>query len=216
MVTLGVALMLYELANQLAWLTGGADGLQGVVDEAGARPLRLRSLRPHGLSLQPDRRCSCCSCSRAGSCTRRSACRCARSRAIRCARRASACSPARRLVRDLHARRRLCRHRRRAAGPDDAVRLARRAATSTARPTCCWCWCSAARAISTAACIGAIVFKVMQDCARPASRRNTGSSGSASSWCVLVLVGRERHHRLALTRWRASLASGAQRREAGA
>jgi len=31
MVTLGVALILGELANKLDWLTGGADGLQGVV-----------------------------------------------------------------------------------------------------------------------------------------------------------------------------------------
>src|SRR5262245_36030848 len=31
MVTLGVALVLRELANRLDWLTGGADGLQGVV-----------------------------------------------------------------------------------------------------------------------------------------------------------------------------------------
>jgi branched-chain amino acid transport system permease protein len=31
MVTLGVALMLREIANQLDWLTGGADGLQGIV-----------------------------------------------------------------------------------------------------------------------------------------------------------------------------------------
>ena len=31
MVTLGSALILYELANKLDWLTGGADGLQGVV-----------------------------------------------------------------------------------------------------------------------------------------------------------------------------------------
>ncbi len=30
MVTLGVALILMELANKLDWLTGGADGLQGV------------------------------------------------------------------------------------------------------------------------------------------------------------------------------------------
>lgn len=30
MVTLGVAMMLYEAANKAAWLTGGADGLQGV------------------------------------------------------------------------------------------------------------------------------------------------------------------------------------------
>ena len=31
MVTLGVALVLGEIANQLASLTGGADGLQGVI-----------------------------------------------------------------------------------------------------------------------------------------------------------------------------------------
>lgn len=31
MITLGVAAVLYELANKLDWLTGGADGLQGVV-----------------------------------------------------------------------------------------------------------------------------------------------------------------------------------------
>jgi branched-chain amino acid transport system permease protein len=31
MVTMGVALILMELANKLNWLTGGADGLQGVV-----------------------------------------------------------------------------------------------------------------------------------------------------------------------------------------
>ena len=30
MVTLGVALVLYEVANRMAWLTGGADGLQGM------------------------------------------------------------------------------------------------------------------------------------------------------------------------------------------
>src|SRR5467141_3532890 len=30
MVTLGVALVLREIANQLGWLTGGADGLQGI------------------------------------------------------------------------------------------------------------------------------------------------------------------------------------------
>src|SRR3546814_3086934 len=31
MVTLGIAMMLLELANRMAWLTGGADGLGGVV-----------------------------------------------------------------------------------------------------------------------------------------------------------------------------------------
>jgi branched-chain amino acid transport system permease protein len=31
MVTLGIALLLGEIANQASWLTGGADGLQGIV-----------------------------------------------------------------------------------------------------------------------------------------------------------------------------------------
>ncbi|MGQ9367868.1 branched-chain amino acid ABC transporter permease [Azospirillum sp. ST 5-10] len=31
MVTIGVALVLAEIANQMAWLTGGADGLQGIM-----------------------------------------------------------------------------------------------------------------------------------------------------------------------------------------
>ncbi len=31
MITLGIGLILLELANQMGWLTGGADGLQGVV-----------------------------------------------------------------------------------------------------------------------------------------------------------------------------------------
>lgn len=31
MVTVGVASVMYELANKLGWLTGGADGLQGIV-----------------------------------------------------------------------------------------------------------------------------------------------------------------------------------------
>jgi branched-chain amino acid transport system permease protein len=31
MVTLGIALVLGEIANQVSWLTGGADGLQGIV-----------------------------------------------------------------------------------------------------------------------------------------------------------------------------------------
>ena len=30
MITLGIGLLLYEVANNLSWLTGGADGLQGV------------------------------------------------------------------------------------------------------------------------------------------------------------------------------------------
>jgi branched-chain amino acid transport system permease protein len=48
MVTLGTALLLLELANKLDWLTGGADGLQGVVMGPVLGFLRLRPVRPHG------------------------------------------------------------------------------------------------------------------------------------------------------------------------
>ena len=61
MVTLGVALVLYELANQAAWLTGGADGLQGVVMGPLLGAVRVRHLRPHRLRLQPRRAVRCCS-----------------------------------------------------------------------------------------------------------------------------------------------------------
>jgi branched-chain amino acid transport system permease protein len=39
MVTLGMALLLLELANKLDWLTGGSDGLQGVTLGTPAGPL---------------------------------------------------------------------------------------------------------------------------------------------------------------------------------
>ena len=85
MVTLGVALVLREIANRYAWLTGGADGLQGVE----IRPLlglfRFDIVRAHRLRLRARRCCSCCSCWRGASSIRRSGCRCSRSRAIRCA-----------------------------------------------------------------------------------------------------------------------------------
>ena len=54
MVTLGVALVLGEIANAFPRITGGADGLQGVVIGQASRPVRLRPLRPHRLRLQPD------------------------------------------------------------------------------------------------------------------------------------------------------------------
>ena len=138
MVTLGVALVLREIANRYDWLTGGADGLQGVVMEpllglfrfdifghtayvyslAVLFVLFLLARRivnsPFGLSLRSIK----------GNPLRASADRHPRQR------------PA---GRDLHHRGRLCRHRRRAADADDGVRLARRCSTSTAPPTCCWC-----------------------------------------------------------------------------
>jgi branched-chain amino acid transport system permease protein len=51
MVTLGVALILLELANKLDWLTGGADGLQGVVFSPvlGKFEFDLRAARPPGI-----------------------------------------------------------------------------------------------------------------------------------------------------------------------
>ena len=92
MVTLGVALVLRR-GRQPGGLasTGGADGLQGVVDGPAARPVRVRPLRPHRLRLQPRRRCSCCSCSRAAIVHSPFGLSLRRSATIRCAPRRSAC-----------------------------------------------------------------------------------------------------------------------------
>ena len=126
MVTLGVALVLREIANRcLAHRRRRRPA--GHRDGADARPVRVRPLRPHRLLPTASPCCSCCSCSRGASCIRPSACRCARSRTIRCARAAIGIAGQRAAGRGLHARRRLCRRRRRAAGADHAVRLARRA-----------------------------------------------------------------------------------------
>lgn len=52
MVTLGVALVIFELANKLDWLTGGADGLQGVIFKPvlGVFDFDLYGKTAHGLS----------------------------------------------------------------------------------------------------------------------------------------------------------------------
>ncbi len=55
MVTLGIALIVQELGNRLDWITGGADGLQGVSARAGPRPVRFRYLWPHRVSLFAER-----------------------------------------------------------------------------------------------------------------------------------------------------------------
>ncbi len=124
MVTLGVALLLRELANRYGWLTGGADGLQGVTIRPVLGMFRFdmfghtgytycvtvlfllfliaRRLvnSPFGLSLMSVKGNPLRSCGD---------------------RDLGRCPPGC----DLHRRRRLCRHRRRAAGADDGFRLAR-------------------------------------------------------------------------------------------
>ena len=49
MITLGIGLLLYEVANREDWLTGGNDGLQGVDDVAAVRAVRVRPLWLYGL-----------------------------------------------------------------------------------------------------------------------------------------------------------------------
>jgi branched-chain amino acid transport system permease protein len=132
MVTLGVALILRELANRLRLdhrrrrrPAGHRDGpILGLFDF---------DIFGNGLSSTASACCSCCSCWRGASCIRPSACRCARSATIRCAPRRSAFrqSPA---DRDLHARRAYAGVAGALLDPDDAARLARRARPSIARP----------------------------------------------------------------------------------
>ena len=52
MVTLGIGLMLYEVANQASSITGGVDGLVRRRDEQDLRRFRFRHERQDGLSLQ--------------------------------------------------------------------------------------------------------------------------------------------------------------------
>jgi branched-chain amino acid transport system permease protein len=85
MVTMGVALVLFELANKFSDITGGADGLQGVV----MGPLLGRFEFDLG-ARTPRRciRCRCCSsCSRCcgASCIHLSASRCGRCATTACA-----------------------------------------------------------------------------------------------------------------------------------
>ena len=166
MVTLGVASILYELANKLDWLTGGADGLQGVV----MGPL----LTPFGaFEFDIGGRVACAYI------------------AVSCS--SPACSLVRRIVhspfgfslqalRDnrlraasiglsVHARLVVAYTHRRRRSPAWPGRCWRRptasprstCSISTAAPRCCWCSSSAAPATSTAACSAPIAFKLLHD-----------------------------------------------------
>ena len=66
MVTLGIALVLRELANRFSNITGGFDGLQGIVM---APVLGLFAFDMFGQTgfIYCLRCCSCCSCWRGGS-----------------------------------------------------------------------------------------------------------------------------------------------------
>ena len=55
MVTLGIGLMLFEAANQLPSITGGADGLSGVTMWKVFGRFLVRPDRQHRVSLQPRR-----------------------------------------------------------------------------------------------------------------------------------------------------------------
>ena len=138
MVTLGVALVLGEVANALPRLDRRRRRPAGHDRRAGARPLRLRPLRPHRLRLQPD---DAVRAVPAGAPDRPFAVRPvadgdpAQSAARGGARRARQSPPGR----GLHARRRLCRRGRRAAGADHRLSSRSTCSSSIARPMCCWC-----------------------------------------------------------------------------
>ncbi len=122
MVTLGVALVLREIANRLD-ITGGADGLQGIVMEPVLGHFAVRYLRQDRLRLQPDRAVHPVP-DRAPHrqfAVRAFAALGARQSAARLGDRHSCQWPPRR---DLYHRGRLRRRRRRTADAGDAIRLA--------------------------------------------------------------------------------------------
>ena len=179
MVTLGVALILLELANKLDWLTGGADGLQGVVmgpvlgmfefDLFGRTAAYTRSSLLLVLFLLMRRLVH----SPFGATLK--AIRDNRLRAM-----AIGIPVASRLVAIYTIAAAHGRRRRRAARADHRLRLARRARFHRSADVMLmlviggpgWLYGGIA---------GAIVFKLLQDGSRR-SRRSTGPSGSACSW----------------------------------
>ena len=156
-------------------------------------PVRVRPRRPHRVRLQRSLVLFVAAARRAGaSCIRRSASRCRRcattalradgDRHVRCRARLVAVYT----IAAAHRRR-----RRRAARADHRLRLARRARLPPQRRRAAGAGDRRRRlALRRRRRRGRL-----QAAARPASRpgrRSTGTSGSASSWCVLVLVGRDR------------------------
>ena len=157
MVTLGVASILYELANKLDWLTGGADGLQGVV----MGPLTVPFTTLKGFDFDLSGRTAYAYTLvvlaivllrlRAGSSIRRSASSLQALRDNRLRAASIGLSVPLRLVAVYTYRRRDRRRRRRAARADDRLRLARRVRLPPQRRGAARARRSAAPAISTAA-----------------------------------------------------------------
>ena len=125
MVTLGIALLLEALAERFSNITGGTDGLQGIEMQPILRTFRLRHVRQDRLLLFADRDVPAVP---AGAAHRAFAVRpvAARDPQQSAARGRDRHSRQPAPDRDLHGRRLLCRHRRRAVHPDHGARLARR------------------------------------------------------------------------------------------
>jgi hypothetical protein len=178
MVTLGIALLLEALAERFSDITGGTDGLQGIEMQPILGLFAFDMFGKVGFFYSWPC-CSCCSCWRGGSCIRRSGCRCGdpqQSAARRRDRRPRQPAP----DRDLHAGGVLCRHRRRAVHPDHGAGVARRVRVrALGRPDAgagdrrhrLSLWRTDRRR----------GVRMLQEFFSR-SRRNIGSSGSASCW----------------------------------
>ena len=180
MVTLGIALLLEALAERFSNITGGTDGLQGIEMQPILGLFAFDMFGKTGFFYSPDRAVPAVP---AGAADRAFA---VRPVAARDPEQSAAGGRDRRSRqpppdRDLYARRVLCRHRRRAVHPDHGAGLARRVLVrALGRPDAgardrrhrLSLWRPDRRGgVQDAA--GSVL--------RP-SRRNTGSSGSASCW----------------------------------
>ena len=194
MVTLGVALVLGEIANTLPhMLTGGADGLQGVVmgPLLGRFEFDLFGRTAYAYSLDDAVRAV-----PAGAPPRPFAVRPVADgdpRQPRCAPARSACRSTPGWSRStpwpppMPVRPARCWRRPRPSSRSTC-------SSSTARPTCCWCWSSAAPAGSMAASRAPSSSRLLQDMLSPLTPQYW------KFWIglflvVLVLVGRERLRR---------------------
>ena len=189
MVTLGVALVLRELANQIRLAHRRRRRAAGRHHQADVRDVPFRYVWPHRLRLLPDRAVHPVpDCASPGEFALRSFAHVGerQSAALIGDRNLGRCPP----DRDLHRRRRLCRHRRRTAGADDGFRLARSVSFDRSADLLLVLIIGGAGYLY-GGLIGAIIFKFMQDYL---------SVLTPQYWpfwiglvlVVIVLVGRER------------------------
>ena len=191
MVTLGVALMLRELANRFSDITGGADGLQGIMIAPVLGLFDFDLFGQTAYHLLPRRAVRAVPARAAHRAFALRPVAAGDPQAIRCAPPPIGIPVNRAARRDLHARRGLCRRRRRAADADRPHFVSLDVFAFHRSADVLLVLVIGGVGYLYGGLIGAVIFKVLQDCL------STLTPQYWQFWIglilvVIVLVGRER------------------------